>query len=65
MGKAELVIENIDNLNHGANLVVKRKGDKFKIGISPKPTGVSKTRSRQDAASTVTGNQARVSINSS
>ena len=26
-GKSELVIENIEHLNHGTNLVVKRHGD--------------------------------------
>lgn len=35
-GKSELVIENLDNLNDASELIIKKKGQNFKIAIAQK-----------------------------
>ena len=46
-GKSELVIENLDNLNDASELIIKKKGQNFKIAIAQKDLNHSHQHSLQ------------------
>ena len=55
-GSQELIIENLENLDDSAALIVTRDGDQFKIGIQQDNTASSVTASMAEKADTVSQN---------